>query len=153
MKRSLDSRNIQIGWAFVRFLASKSCIKTSESWGFRLVAQQLSLHIPFWQPWVCWFQSRVRTWHCLASHPVADVPHIKQRKMGTDVSSGPVFLSKKKRGGLAADVSSGLIFLKKKKQKQKKTFLKVDFSSTFCYKSFKHIEKLKELYREYWYNH
>ena len=31
-----------------------------------------------------------------------------------DVSSGPVFLSKK-RGGLAADVSSGLIFLKEKK--------------------------------------
>ena len=33
-----------------------------------------------------------------------------------DVSSGPVFLSKK-RGGLVADVSSGLIFLKKKKKK------------------------------------
>ena len=35
--------------------------------------------------------------------------------MGTDVSSGPVFLSKK-RGGLAVDVSSGLIFLKKKRK-------------------------------------
>ena len=33
-----------------------------------------------------------------------------------DVSSGPVFLSKK-RGGLAAAVSSGLIFLKKKKRR------------------------------------
>ena len=35
--------------------------------------------------------------------------------MGTDVSSGPGFLSKK-RGGLAV-VSSGLVFLKKKKKK------------------------------------
>ena len=34
--------------------------------------------------------------------------------MGTDVSSGPIFLSKKK-GGLVLDVSSGLIFLQKKK--------------------------------------
>ena len=34
--------------------------------------------------------------------------------MGTHVSSGPVFLSKK-RGGSAVDVSLGLIFLKKKK--------------------------------------
>ena len=33
--------------------------------------------------------------------------------MGTDVSSGPVFLSEKKGGVLAADVSSGIIFLKK----------------------------------------
>ena len=28
-------------------------------------------------------------------HAVVGVPHIKQRKMGTDVSSGTVFLSKK----------------------------------------------------------
>ena len=27
-------------------------------------------------------------------HAVVGVPHIKQRKMGTDVSSGPGFLSK-----------------------------------------------------------
>ena len=39
--------------------------------------------------------------------------------MGTDVSSGPVFLSKK-RGRLVADVSSGLIFLKKTKMKKKR---------------------------------
>ena len=31
------------------------------------------------------------------SHAVVGVPHIKQRKMGMDVSSGPVFLSKKRR--------------------------------------------------------
>ena len=35
------------------------------------------------------------TWHRLASHAVVGVPHIKWRKMGTGVSSGPVFLSKK----------------------------------------------------------
>ena len=38
-------------------------------------------------------------WHSLASHAVVGVPHIKWRKMGTDVSSGPVFLSKKRIGG------------------------------------------------------
>ena len=31
------------------------------------------------------------------SHAVAGIPHIKYRKMGTDVSSGPVFLSHKRR--------------------------------------------------------
>ena len=50
----------------------------------------------------------------MPSHAVAGVPHVKWRKMGTDVSSGPVFLSEKRRRGLAA-VSAGLIFLKKKK--------------------------------------
>ena len=43
--------------------------------------------------------SQVWTWHCLASHAVVGVPHIKWRKMGMDVSSGPVLLSKKKRIG------------------------------------------------------
>ena len=33
------------------------------------------------------------------SHAVAGIPHIKERKMDTDVSSGPVFLSKKRRIG------------------------------------------------------
>ena len=33
------------------------------------------------------------------SHAVVGIPHIKQRKMGMDVSSGPVFLSKKRRIG------------------------------------------------------
>ena len=37
--------------------------------------------------------------HRLASHAVAGIPHIKQRKMGTDVSSGPAFLSKERRTG------------------------------------------------------
>ena len=33
------------------------------------------------------------------SHAVVGVPHMKQRKMDMDVSSGPVFLSKKRRIG------------------------------------------------------
>ena len=33
------------------------------------------------------------------SHAVVGVPHTKQRKMGMDVSSGPIFLSKKRRIG------------------------------------------------------
>ena len=33
------------------------------------------------------------------SHAVVGVPHIKQRKMGKDISSGPVFLSEKRRIG------------------------------------------------------
>ena len=37
--------------------------------------------------------------HDSSSHAVVDVPHIKERKMGTDVSSGLVFLSKKRRIG------------------------------------------------------
>ena len=35
----------------------------------------------------------------LASHAMVGIPHIKWKKMGMDVSSGPVFLSKKRRIG------------------------------------------------------
>ena len=55
--------------------------------------------------------------HCLSSHAVAGISHTKQRKMGTDVSPGLIFLSKK-RGRLMADVSSGLIFLKNNNKNQ-----------------------------------
>ena len=48
---------------------------------------------------VHWVGSRVRTHAPLVNHAVAGVPHTKQRKMGTDVSSGPVFLSKKEEDG------------------------------------------------------
>ena len=51
------------------------------------------------RPGVRQFGSQVRTWHCLASHAVVGVPHIKRRKMGMDVSSGLVFLSEKRRIG------------------------------------------------------
>ena len=53
----------------------------------------------------------------LGKPAVVGIPHIKQRKMGMNVSSVPILLSK--RGGLVADVSSGLIFLKKTKKKEK----------------------------------
>ena len=42
----------------------------------------------------CW-DPRHSLAQCLSSHAVAGIPHITLRKMGTDVSSGPVFLSKK----------------------------------------------------------
>ena len=44
--------------------------------------------------------------------------------MGMDVSSGPIFLSKKNRGGLTVDASSGVIFLKKKKKKESVSYCK-----------------------------
>ena len=64
--------------------------------GVGLVAQWLSLHALLRRPRICHYRSRV--WNCdrLSSHAVAGVWHIKQRKMDTDISSGPVFLSKKK---------------------------------------------------------
>ena len=59
------------------------------------MAQWLSAHVPLWRPGVRRFESQVQTWHRLARHAVVGIPHIKQRKMGRDVRSGPVFLSKK----------------------------------------------------------
>ena len=65
--------------------------------GVAPVVQRLSAHILLQWPGVRRFGSQVQPWHCLASHAVVGVLHIKWRKMGTDVSSGPDFLSKKKR--------------------------------------------------------
>ena len=42
------------------------------------------------------FGSQVQTCPPLVSHAVAGIPHINWREMGTSVSSGPVFLSKKR---------------------------------------------------------
>ena len=67
--------------------------------GAGLVAQWLSTHVPLQWPGVRQFRSQVQTWHRLTGHAVAGIPHIKERKMGMDVSSGPVFLSKKRRIG------------------------------------------------------
>ena len=61
------------------------------------VTQRLSSHVPLPRPGVRQFGSRVQTWHHLASHAVAGIPHVKWRKMGMDVSSGPGFLSKKRK--------------------------------------------------------
>ena len=56
--------------------------------------------------------------------------------MGTDVSSGPIFLSNK--GGLVADVSSGLIFFLKKDTTQNPSlkdpaFRGIGFSGLKCH--------------------
>ena len=45
--------------------------------GASLVALRLSLHIPLGRPGVRQFGSRVQTWHHLANHAVAGIPHIK----------------------------------------------------------------------------
>ena len=60
------------------------------------VAQWLSWYILLRWPRVCQFGSQVRIWHHWSNHAVVGIPRIKQRKMGMDVSSGPVFLSKKR---------------------------------------------------------
>ena len=43
------------------------------------VTQRLSahVHVPLWQPGAHRFGSQVQTWHCLSSHAVVGVPHIK----------------------------------------------------------------------------
>ena len=61
------------------------------------VAQRLSVQVPLQRPGVHWFGSQVWTWHGLTSHAVVGVPHVKQRKMGTDVSSGLFFLKKRRK--------------------------------------------------------
>ena len=75
--------------------------------GARLVAQQLSSHIPLLgipgfsglDPGCGQVQMGADVARLAKSHAVAGVPRIKWRKMGMDVSSGPVFLSKKRRSG------------------------------------------------------
>ena len=37
--------------------------------------------------------------HCLSSHAMEGVPHTKYKKMGTDVSSGLIFLKKRSLKG------------------------------------------------------
>ena len=80
-------------------LLEKEIEKNTSPGGAGLVAQWLSLCVLLRWPSVRWFGSQVWTWHHLSSHAVAGIPHIKQRKMGMDVSSGPIFRSKKRRIG------------------------------------------------------
>ena len=64
------------------------------------VVQQLSLHILLQWPRVHWFGSWVQTDAPLGKPYCGRRPtYKKKRKMGTDVTSGPVFLSKKRRIG------------------------------------------------------
>ena len=82
------------------------------------MALRLSVHVLL--PWsrVCQFGSWVWTWHCLASDAVAGVPHRKWRKTTFDVSSGPVFLSKKRRIGSRCYLRANLPPKKERKRKQ-----------------------------------
>ena len=57
--------------------------------------------------------------HSLSSHAVAGVPHKNQRKMGTDVSSGPVLLSKKWKIGGRCYLRANLPQTNKQKQPTK----------------------------------
>ena len=69
-------------------------IKT-ETQGAGPVAWWLSWHTPLWRPGVCRFRSQAQTYTPLIKPCCAGVPHTKQRKIGADVSSGPIFLTKK----------------------------------------------------------
>ena len=63
--------------------------------GAGLVVQGLSSYILLQRPGIRRPRSQVQTYVPLGKQAVAGIPHKKERKMGTDVSSGPVFLSKK----------------------------------------------------------
>src|SRR3712207_5611432 len=58
-------------------LIKMHCFHYKNFLGVGLVAQRLSVHIQLRRPRVRWFRSQVQTWHCLASHAVVGVPHIK----------------------------------------------------------------------------
>ena len=79
-------------------------------------AQWSSSHVPLLWLRVHRFGSHLWTYVLLLKSYCSRHPVYKIKEDGMDVSSGPVFLSKK-RGGLVADVSSGLMFLKTKKKK------------------------------------
>ena len=55
----------------------KVSIEKNEYPGVGLAVQRLSPHVLLRRPEVRQFGSWVRTWHRLASHAVAGVPHIK----------------------------------------------------------------------------
>ena len=70
------------------------------------------MHALLQLPRVCQFGSWAQTYTQLIKLCCGGVPHIKQRKMGLDVNSGPIFLSKKRIGDRC---QFRLIFVKKKK--------------------------------------
>ena len=49
--------------------------------------------------WICRFGSQAQT-YTTRQPRCGSNPHIKQRKIGTNVSSGPIFLIKKKKSGI-----------------------------------------------------
>src|SRR3712207_7458220 len=77
--------------------------------GASLMAQWLSSRVLLWRPGVRWFGSWVQTWHHLASHAMAGVPHISIGRWAQLLAQGQSSSAKR---GLAAGVSLGLIFHK-----------------------------------------
>ena len=80
--------------SFLLMLRVFIALKTQLCLGAGPVAQGLSSHALLGPPGVCGFGSWAQTWHHMSSHAVV-VSRIKQRKIGTDVSSGPIFLTTK----------------------------------------------------------
>ena len=79
--------------------------------GASLMAQWLSSHALLWLPEVFSFRSRVQTYTLLIKLCCGSIPHTKQRKMGTDVSSGSIFLMKKKKKLTIQSYSYSVILL------------------------------------------
>ena len=68
---------------YIKILHDKNIInRVKRQLGAGPVAQWLSVHVPLRWPRVCWFGSRVRTWHCSSSHAVVGIPHIKLEENG-----------------------------------------------------------------------
>ena len=61
------------------------------------MAERLSSCAPLRWPRVHWFRSQVLTYTPHIKPCCGSIPHTKERKMGMDVGSGPVFLKKKKK--------------------------------------------------------
>ena len=87
---------ITIG-SLVFFIQCQFLFFENMSIGAGLVAQWLSRHAPLRQPGLHKFRSWAQTCALFIKPCCGIVPHTKQRTMGTDVSSGPIFLSKKKK--------------------------------------------------------
>lgn len=62
-----------------------------------LVAQWLGSHAPIWQPGVYGFVSQVWTYAPLIKPCSEGIPHTKQRRTGTDLSSVTMFLKQRKK--------------------------------------------------------
>ena len=71
--------------------------------------EQLSLRTLLQLPRVRWFRSWAWTQDYLSSLAVAGIPHKKQRKTDTDISSVTIFLTRKKDGPLSIVVKFGAL--------------------------------------------
>ena len=104
--------------AFIIF--TKNFIRKNKKIGAGPVAQQLSLPAPLQWPWFAGSDPWVQTQPCLSSHAVA-ASHIKQRRIGTDVGSATIFLSKKRKIGNRYQLKANLPHTHKKQTKVSQT--------------------------------